>query len=201
LKLPPGDVLLHSGDFTYDGLREEVLEFNDWIGTLDFKHKIVIPGNHELTFDTSNDKQKLLTNCTYLQHDSVIIYDKIKIFGTPYMPIPTCRTAFSAIDSVRKDYFSQIPSDTDILLTHSPPFDIFDTIWSGKQVGDKVLREEIKTRLKLKLHVFGHIHEQNGRVKIDDTTYINAAICDLDYKPDNTIHVFEIKLSEIENKK
>ena len=30
---------------------QEVKEFNTWLGTLPHKHKIVIAGNHELSFD------------------------------------------------------------------------------------------------------------------------------------------------------
>ena len=55
--IPDGDVLLHTGDFTYKkskGLNqmEQVIQFNDWLGTLPHKHKIVIAGNHEFSFDS-----------------------------------------------------------------------------------------------------------------------------------------------------
>jgi len=47
----PGDVLLHCGNFTDLGKYEEVVDFNDWLQTLPYEHKIVIAGNHELSFD------------------------------------------------------------------------------------------------------------------------------------------------------
>ena len=55
--IPDGDVLLHTGDFTYKkskGLNqmEQVIQFNDWLGTLPHKHKIVIAGNHDFSFDS-----------------------------------------------------------------------------------------------------------------------------------------------------
>ena len=56
LKLPKGDVLIHTGDFTMLGRLEEIKSFADWLGTLDFKHKIVISGNHEVTFDLEREK-------------------------------------------------------------------------------------------------------------------------------------------------
>ena len=43
--------MLHCGDFTDLGKEEEVEDFNDWLGELDYKHKIVICGNHDLSFD------------------------------------------------------------------------------------------------------------------------------------------------------
>ena len=54
LKVPEGDVLLHGGDFTQIGLRDEVEHFNQFLASLPHKHKIVIAGNHEVTFDTEN---------------------------------------------------------------------------------------------------------------------------------------------------
>jgi 3',5'-cyclic AMP phosphodiesterase CpdA len=32
--LPPGDILIHAGDFTNHGRREEVERFNTWLATL-----------------------------------------------------------------------------------------------------------------------------------------------------------------------
>ena len=53
LKLPQGDVLIHCGDFTDKGTSVEVQDFTKWFIDTPFKHKIVIAGNHELTFDTN----------------------------------------------------------------------------------------------------------------------------------------------------
>lgn len=49
--IPEGDVLIHAGDFTKCGEKEEVLQFDKWLGDLPHKYKIVIAGNHELSFD------------------------------------------------------------------------------------------------------------------------------------------------------
>lgn len=49
--VPDGDVFIHAGDFTKCGQRDEVIQFNKWLATLPHKHKIVIAGNHELSFD------------------------------------------------------------------------------------------------------------------------------------------------------
>jgi len=49
--IPDGDVFIHAGDFTKCGQKSEVEEFNKWIGTLPHKYKLVIGGNHELSFD------------------------------------------------------------------------------------------------------------------------------------------------------
>lgn len=46
LIMPPGDVLIHCGDFTNHGSLAEVREFAAWLATLPYEHIIVVPGNH-----------------------------------------------------------------------------------------------------------------------------------------------------------
>ncbi|KAG7161900.1 UPF0046 protein C25E10.12-like [Homarus americanus] len=50
-EIPDGDVFVHAGDFTRCGSAAEIEEFNSWIGSLPHKYKVVIAGNHELSFD------------------------------------------------------------------------------------------------------------------------------------------------------
>ncbi|KAL1498751.1 hypothetical protein AB1Y20_014061 [Prymnesium parvum] len=50
-RVPDGDVLIHAGDFTQLGSRAEVAAFNEWLGSLPHKHKVVVPGNHDLICD------------------------------------------------------------------------------------------------------------------------------------------------------
>ncbi|RZB40507.1 metallophosphoesterase domain-containing protein 1, partial [Asbolus verrucosus] len=49
--IPDGDVFVHAGDFTKCGQRDEVIQFTKWLTSLSHKYKIVICGNHELSFD------------------------------------------------------------------------------------------------------------------------------------------------------
>nr|XP_023030190.1 UPF0046 protein T07D4.2 isoform X1 [Leptinotarsa decemlineata] len=49
--IPDGDVFIHAGDFTKCGQAEEVVQFNEWLGSLPHRYKVVIAGNHELSFD------------------------------------------------------------------------------------------------------------------------------------------------------
>jgi hypothetical protein len=55
--IPEGDVLIHAGDYTSTGTEHQVAQFNAWLGSLPHKHKIVIAGNHELTFDLDSYPQ------------------------------------------------------------------------------------------------------------------------------------------------
>lgn len=64
LNLPKGDVLIHTGDFTMKGGQREIEDFSNWLGSLDFKHKIVVSGNHEVTFDL--ERENAIRNRFYL---------------------------------------------------------------------------------------------------------------------------------------
>ena len=52
-----------------------------------------------------------------------------------------------------------ILDDTDILVSHTPPFGIECYCHSGVHVGCPVLLEAVQGRIKPMLHAFGHIHE------------------------------------------
>ncbi len=47
LQIPDGDVLVHAGDFTLFGKQEHLNDFNEWLGTLPHRHKLVVQGNHD----------------------------------------------------------------------------------------------------------------------------------------------------------
>jgi len=49
--LPKGDVLVHCGDFTKTGFLHEIEHFNTFLKQQDYKHKIVIAGNHDISLD------------------------------------------------------------------------------------------------------------------------------------------------------
>ena len=91
LSVPNGDILIHAGDITSTGEREDFIKFNDWLGRLPHKHKIVIAGNHDF-------------------------------------------------------YAENYPEET---------------------------------KIKPRLHVFGHIHEAYGQTQIIDTQYVNASVVGL----------------------
>lgn len=43
--LPDGDVFIHAGDFTmFSESMEAVVDFNNWLGELPHRYKIVVPG-------------------------------------------------------------------------------------------------------------------------------------------------------------
>ena len=51
LTIPKGDMIIHCGDVSGRGWYEEVRQFCNWFGELDFKYKIMIAGNHDFFFE------------------------------------------------------------------------------------------------------------------------------------------------------
>ncbi len=45
LEVPDGDILIHAWDISCRRGRAEIGQFNEWIGRLPHKHKMVIAGN------------------------------------------------------------------------------------------------------------------------------------------------------------
>ncbi|KAF5391892.1 hypothetical protein D9757_001727 [Collybiopsis confluens] len=77
---------------------------------------------------------------------------------------------------------ARIPSSTEILITHTPPYRTLDKTHSGKHAGCRNLAERLTSNdLKnCRLHVFGHIHEAAGAIIMDrehtELVAVNAAM-------------------------
>ncbi|GMF13278.1 unnamed protein product [Phytophthora lilii] len=91
------------------------------------------------------------------------------------------------------DRWRRIPTDTDVLITHTPPLGHGDLV-GYQRVGCADLLKEVEHRVRPKLHVFGHVHEGYGRSASPDgaITYFNASACTHNYEPVNAPFVFEL---------
>ena len=179
--MPEGDLLIVAGDFTFKGCPNHITIFNDWLGTLDYKHKVTIAGNHDLLFeDDALQARLLLTNATYLEDSSVTI-EGIKIYGSPWTP-RFFDWAFNANRGpIIAAKWAAIPDDTNVLVTHGPPFGILDLTPKGLHVGCDDLLIRIDQLKQLKLHAFGHIHHSYGLAHRNGVAFANACICNEAY--------------------
>jgi Icc-related predicted phosphoesterase len=173
--LPKADVIIHSGDVSMAGKPEEVMDFIKWFGALDYKYKIFIAGNHDFCLDgkaLAKIQKFLPENCYYLYASGVEI-EGLRFWGIPY---------FMSYEFITKKYFAaldSIPLDTDVLITHRPPYEILD--FSGNiHYGCLDLLQKI-LEIKPKYHLFGHIHDNCGIEKSKHTIFVNAAILDENY--------------------
>jgi Icc-related predicted phosphoesterase len=190
--VPDGDVLLHAGDFTSRGHYDEIKDFSAFLESLPHQHKIVIAGNHDMTFESAPEvAQAHLQGCVYLQDESIVI-EGIKIYGSPWQP-EFFNWAFNLKRGQElREKWALIPDDVDILMTHGPPMGILDKTAHGKHVGCEELLEAIETRAPA-YHIFGHIHEAYGQTKVNETHFINASTCNLRYKPNHAPVVFDFE--------
>lgn len=193
LALPPGDVLIHAGDSTMKGTRAEVIAFLSWMAQLDFKHKILIAGNHDFYFEsaTLEEIQQILPTSIIYLNDSMITINGINIWGSPITPW-FFNWAFNRHrgEPIKK-HWDLIPGNTDILVTHGPAFRILDRIVNGQNVGCKDLFNTIQM-IKPKVHICGHIHEAYGITEKYGTQFINASVLNVDYELSNKPVEFEL---------
>ena len=191
VRVPAGELLIHAGDFTVMGLSDEIRAFNEWLGTLPHRRKIVIAGNHEFLFERDPETARgLLTNAIYLQDASVTV-DGLSIWGSPWQP----EFGNLAFNLPRGDWIAQkwklIPNGTHILVTHGPPYGQNDALKGGRRVGCQDLAQAIR-RVRPMLHVCGHIHQAYGASQDDGTRFVNASICNESYDPVNAPIVVDL---------
>lgn len=196
VEVPKGDVFIHCGDITMGGELDVLLDFNDWLGELDFDYKIVIAGNHDVSLGKDPTLgMRLLTNCIYLQ-DSGVNIEGYKFWGSPKTPWPMNIANYMGFGTVRGDQttWRGMPKKIDVLVTHGPPHGILDLAFRrdiffedgeelkwGDHYGDGVLLAKIIER-KPKYHYFGHIHEAFGYFESPfGTKHVNCSVMDEKY--------------------
>lgn len=199
--LPEGDVLISCGDETLKGSLTALEDFCAWFKEQPHKQKLFIFGNHSVGTETSGSKREASiqmvrgTGAHYLE-DSGIEIDGLHYWGSPVQPRFFDREWNRDRGADIAKHWDKIPDDTNVLITHGPPFDILDQAPRGfgefDNVGCQDLLARIKQLKQLRLNCFGHIHHAHGLIEQDGVIFANAAICDERYKPTNDPIVVEI---------
>ena len=190
------DTIIHAGDVTGRGTKNEVLPFLNWFDKLPFKNKILIAGNHDFWFEqaTNIDVKYVLSlrkGITYLR-DSGVEIDGIKFWGSPVQPW-FYDWAFNKVGETIKPHWDMIPSDTNVLITHGPIKGFLDMTLEGDSVGCPYLKDRIGELKDLKLHVCGHIHEAYGIFETGNgVTLVNASVLNRNYYMTNRPIIVEI---------
>lgn len=204
LIVPDGDVLVFAGDMCMAGCNlSEVSGFARWLGMQPHEHKIAIAGNHDFLARSASigEAQKAFSRkarrmlgmmgVNYLEDDAVEAAG-LRFWGTPWQP----RLADWAFNLDRgpglRAKWKLIPADTDVLVTHAPPRNILDMGYATTHAGCDDLRDEVLSRVRPKLHVFGHMHSGHGRVDLDGTVFVNAAVVNEQYRVVNRPVVIEL---------
>lgn len=193
--LPPGEVLLHTGDLVGNygdrDIFKHLADFVDWLFKIAsrFKLIVVIAGNHDTLLDEQRypaDAAKakkpfiesLPSNVVYLEN-GLVEYQGLKIWGSPTV---SCReetlgkrylsNAFERPRAQRQQIWSKMPEGLDVLMTHAPPHQI-----RTSECGCELLLERLRRlREPPKFHCFGHDHDYFGVEAKGKTIFINGAL-------------------------
>jgi len=190
LDVPDGDILIHCGD---TGMMSRSLaaieDFDDWLGGLPHKVKLLVPGNHEFVLENPG-RRGLITNATVLVNESVTVMG-LRIWGSPTTPLVD--GAFGLIsDRHRARLYEQIPNDTNIVVTHGPPYGVLDQApGSEYHAGCRQLLAAMQ-RVKPRLHVFGHAHGCFGMMDTPETLFANVALLGSDGSLSNPAVVLQM---------
>lgn len=196
-EIPECDLLLIGGDIVPTTAHKPEssafwLEnvFRRWLEELPARNIVGIAGNHDWIFQKRRDLIPSLP-WIYLQ-DSGVEIGGFKIWGTPWQPV-FFDWAFNLPESELKLRWKMIPDDTDILITHGPPYGIGDlSTYGNMNAGSPSLLARIG-ELSPKLAVFGHIHSGYGEYRINDTIALNASLVNEKYLPVNPIHIVNLE--------
>jgi Icc-related predicted phosphoesterase len=182
VKLQFCDILIFGGDMSVLGTEKEITDFMKWFKAQNSIFKILIAGNHDIPFDIEKqwagygtlekrrpnwlsdllDDYTSSTNCYYLENSSINIWG-YQFYGSPIV-VPTSNSEWGFVKSgVEADLiYSQIPPDTDFVISHTPPRGIMDYSMQGSQhCGSIELLRYLKI-IKPKYLFCGHIHEGYG---------------------------------------
>ncbi|KAG1906607.1 Metallo-dependent phosphatase-like protein [Suillus fuscotomentosus] len=203
--IPAGDVLLHAGDLSSWGSLSQLIVTVEWLKSLDHPVKIMVAGNHDLCLDEmwaqpiyglppeevqqarTYVRSQTAAGLHYIEHEPFRFMSSSgrqwKIYGSPAAPLYALGSfQYETPDEARVIY-NRIPNDTDILMTHTPPFMTLDRTRKGKHAGCHVLSNKLAELHNCRLHVFGHIHECAGAqinthdpFRLVDRVSVNAAM-------------------------
>ena len=168
------DILIYAGDFTNWKTSKEnsVNSFLNWFKNQKVKYKFLVCGNHDLYFSSlrKSKKDELIED---LKKNNILYLDNnfgdfpnlnLNIYGFPQT---LKRSLFYMADAfeVRGSVMNAICNKNfdkkiGVLVAHCPPYQILDQ--ADKNLGSLTLLEDLILRVKPKIHIFGHNHNQPG---------------------------------------
>ena len=204
-----GDILIIAGDIC-PATNHDIIFQREWLENeckpwlqemrKKFGHILFTPGNHDFIFEPASLHYKMLRpviDFVPVLPWTVLIDEAIEIMGVKFYGTPWTNQyynwAFMREETALSFIFSDIPDDTQVLISHGPPHGIGDRAARGKRGGSTSLLARIKELKELKACIFGHIHE--GKRKVLD--YPGNLCYNVSLLDDRYESVFEPTILEI----
>lgn len=182
LTVPDGDVLVHAGDLTLRGTRPQLEDVADWLRALPHRHKVVVAGNHDFWLQGNRAGAREVFRGLHYLEDEEVTLDGVRFYGSPWQPW-FHDWAFNARRGAPIDvYWQRIPVGVDVLVTHGPPAGFGDRVFDGQRVGCEDLLRHL-VRVRAKVHLFGHIHEDRGAWTHGATRVVNCTTSECELPP------------------
>lgn len=174
-EIPECDVLVLAGDLFPDRLPSTnwarfepecqghfmKMRFLPWLRQGKFIHAVGTYGNHDYAglhperYLTPHDPLELLVDQSW-------IFQGVKFWFSPWSRL-FMDWAFMKDEVQLAAIYSQIPDDTNVLVSHQPPYGYCDTIEKrGECLGSIALLDAMK-RVKPEILICGHIHGGYGK--------------------------------------
>jgi Icc-related predicted phosphoesterase len=196
-EIPECDILLIAGDilgpsdpFIQSAICSGPLMI--WLKKVPVKNIVMVAGNHDIIFEQYPSLlPKWPDNLYYLQDSGVELFG-LKIYGSPWQ-IRFYDWAFNEDEENLVHIWAKIPNNTDVLVTHSPPYGYGDSDIKGRMLGSPSLTHRILD-IQPKIACWGHIHDgySNKPYMIKNTMGFNVSLCTNSYKPMNSPIIIDL---------
>jgi Icc-related predicted phosphoesterase len=188
--LPKADLLLVAGDICpvwnhnvdYQAYWLDT-SFRYWLDSQKTNIRVGCFGNHDFIGESPNIIPKGLP-WIYLQNSNTNVLG-LNIYGSPDQ-LPFGNWAFNVPEEILQEKYKLISNETDIIVSHGPPFGYGDMTPRGERVGSKSLAKRILELPQLKLVVTGHIHDCYGTYMLGKTKIVNASLLNEQYEMVNS---------------
>lgn len=160
------DLVVICGDITQFGPGEVAKNFLDQIPV----DTLAIPGN----IDTPDVDESINESKAININLKRVVKNKVPFVGIgSKIPSPLIKTTIYYNDTEKS--IGEAIDNTTIFVTHEPPYKTQDRVFFGHHSGSKELRKLIE-KCKPRLVLCGHIHEDPGISKVNDSIIINCSM-------------------------
>lgn len=197
--VPPGDVLIHCGDFSYRGDEYDLMSFVGWLSKLPHKVKLCVAGNHDSQLEANPKLSDAFSGVAEYLYNSGTTYQGLNFWGSPFQPaFNNWSFNLPRNGEELKNNWDEMPDNCDVLLTHGPSYGVLDRV-GIELCGCELLLERVKV-VKPLIHCCGHIHEGRGfnDHSVEGVAFVNATLLDGSYKMAYNPVVLDVSESGIE---